>query len=298
MRQLCGLSLLLLAGTLFSGTSTAQEPSGNAIRVSPAVDARGPGGERLLQVEGAVFMGDELVTSPQGNAQIRFRDDTRLVVGPNSRLVIDTFVYSPTGTAQDVAIRMSKGVFRFISGNSPSSAYSIRTPTMTIGVRGTILDVYAAVNADESGVIFHEGGGAICDAVGSNCIAATADCRLFVAPRDGAIMEATGLERQIRMLVRFPFAGSGQGNLDAAFQTMNSSCNDATNARSNTREFNRDTIRPRGRPEPEPEPCNHCNGGENGGRHNGGGHQNGGGYGNGGGHNGGYGNGGGYGDDT
>ena len=95
---------------------------------------------------------------PAGLAQIRFVDDTRLVVGPNSRLVIDEFVFNPDQTAQQVTIRMAKGTFRFLSGNSPSKAYSIRTPTMTIGVRGTVLDVYAAVNGDESGAVFHDGG--------------------------------------------------------------------------------------------------------------------------------------------
>jgi hypothetical protein len=31
---------------------------------------------------------------------------------------------------------MIKGSFRFISGNSAPGAYSIRTPSMTIGIRG------------------------------------------------------------------------------------------------------------------------------------------------------------------
>jgi hypothetical protein len=35
-----------------------------------------------------------------------------------------------------VTITAVKGVFRFISGNSADGAYQIRTPTMTIGVRG------------------------------------------------------------------------------------------------------------------------------------------------------------------
>jgi hypothetical protein len=29
-----------------------------------------------------------------------------------------------------------RGTFRFISGRSPAKAYTIRSPTMTIGVRG------------------------------------------------------------------------------------------------------------------------------------------------------------------
>ena len=63
-------------------------------------------------------------------------DNTRIVIGPNSRLRIDTFIFNPDYTAKNVTITAVKGVFRFISGNSPDGAYQIRTPTMTIGVRG------------------------------------------------------------------------------------------------------------------------------------------------------------------
>lgn len=111
-------------------------PSGHAVRVNPAVNARGPGGERLIVLEGAVFMGDQIVANPDGLAQIKFVDGSRIVIGPNSRLKIDTFVFNPDNTAQKVTIDCIKGTFRFISGRSRDGAYTLRTPTMTIGVRG------------------------------------------------------------------------------------------------------------------------------------------------------------------
>ena len=81
-------------------------------------------------------MGDEIVASPRGLAQIRFVDNTRIVIGPNSRLTIDTFVFNPDLTAREVVVTAIEGTFRFISGNSPDEAYTIRTPTMTMGIRG------------------------------------------------------------------------------------------------------------------------------------------------------------------
>jgi hypothetical protein len=119
-----------------AGPAAALEPSGHAVKVNPAVNATGPGGERMIVLEGAVFMGDVIVANPNGLAQIRFIDDTRLVVAPNSRLTIDTFVFNPDNTAQEVAITLIKGSMRFISGNSPDEAYTLRTPTMTVGIRG------------------------------------------------------------------------------------------------------------------------------------------------------------------
>jgi hypothetical protein len=126
----------MAASIALAGPASALEPSGHAVRVNPAVNATGPGGERLIVVEGAVFMGDEIVANPNGLAQIRFVDDTRLVVAPNSRLTIDTFVFNPDNTARKVTVNLIKGSLRFISGNSPAEAYTIRTPTMTIGIRG------------------------------------------------------------------------------------------------------------------------------------------------------------------
>jgi hypothetical protein len=128
--------LPLLLSVAFAAPALAIEPSGSAIRVDPAVNASGLTGSRLLVLEGAVFMGDEIVAQPHGLAQIRFIDNTRIIIGPNSRLRIDTFIFNPDYTAKNVTITAVKGVFRFISGNSADGAYQIRTPTMTIGVRG------------------------------------------------------------------------------------------------------------------------------------------------------------------
>ena len=114
----------------------AQKPSGYAIKVDPRVNAAGPGGQRLIELQGAVFMGDQIVAGPVGLAQIKFIDNTRLVVGPNSRLTIDTFVFNPDMTARDVTITALEGTFRFIQGNSRAGVYTIRTPTTTVGIRG------------------------------------------------------------------------------------------------------------------------------------------------------------------
>ena len=135
-RRFMGAAVAAL--TIFgpAAPAAALDASGHAVRVNPAVNARGPGGERLMVLEGAVFMGDQIVANPHGMAQIRFIDNTRLVIGPNSLLTIDAFVFDPDLTARNVTMTSIKGTFRFISGKSPKGAYTLRTPTATIGVRG------------------------------------------------------------------------------------------------------------------------------------------------------------------
>jgi len=130
------IAFVVMAAVCLATPAGAQSLSGRAVKVDPDVNATGPGGRRLIEIEGAVFMGDEIVAGPVGLAQIKFIDDTRLVVGPNSRLTIDKFVFNPDNTAKEVSIHMIKGSFRFISGRSSDGAYTIRTPTMTAGIRG------------------------------------------------------------------------------------------------------------------------------------------------------------------
>ena len=70
----------------------ADAPSGTAVDVVPLARADGAAGFRVLIDQGSVYSGDKIVTGPVGQAQILFRDNTKLVVGPNSSMTIDAFV--------------------------------------------------------------------------------------------------------------------------------------------------------------------------------------------------------------
>jgi len=145
-RLLCSLGTALLMTAVIPVVSFARDASGEAVAVVQSARAAGPGGSRTLQVQSPVFSGDVVNTGPVGEAQILFRDKTRLVVAPNSSLKIDRFVFNPERTVQDVTITATKGAFRFFSGEGPKEAYAIRTPSMTIGIRGTVFDVVVLPN--------------------------------------------------------------------------------------------------------------------------------------------------------
>ena len=75
-----------------------------------------------------------------------FRDGTKLAVGWGSSVVIDKFIFDDSNSVKKLTIKAAKGTFRWISGNSSSSAYEIVTPAGTIGVRGTAFDFYVGSN--------------------------------------------------------------------------------------------------------------------------------------------------------
>ena len=74
-------------------------------------------------------------------AKLIFLDLTNLAIGPTSRVTLDRFVYSGDVNAQKVTVNLAKGLFRFTTGALDKKAYEIRTPSASIGVRGTVLDI-------------------------------------------------------------------------------------------------------------------------------------------------------------
>jgi FecR protein len=123
----------------FNSSVQAAGPMGAVVAVQGRPTAAGPGGSRALSAGSDVFEGDT-VTVGDGNAQLKLDDGTKLVVGPSSRLVLQSYLRRNNSTASKVSIKALRGTFRFITGNSPKSAYNIATSNATIGIRGTGFD--------------------------------------------------------------------------------------------------------------------------------------------------------------
>ena len=100
--------------------------------------------ERDSQViEGGAGVGvqsmDTAVTA-KGKMRIDFVDDTRVDLTDHSRLLIDEFVYDPANDIGSISLKASLGTVRYASGQIAKryqQNVKIRTPSATIGVRGT-----------------------------------------------------------------------------------------------------------------------------------------------------------------
>ena len=83
---------------------------------------------------------DSVVTA-RARAQITFKDDTKVQITEQSKLVIDDFVYDPSKSdAGKIGLKIAMGTARYASGqiakNNPQQV-KVETPTATIAVRGT-----------------------------------------------------------------------------------------------------------------------------------------------------------------
>ena len=82
----------------------------------------------------------DTVRTGKGKTAIEFVDDTRVDVTEHSKLVIDEFVYDPNTKTGALSLKASLGTVRYASGQIAKNSkqnVKIKTPTATIGVRGT-----------------------------------------------------------------------------------------------------------------------------------------------------------------
>jgi len=93
-----------------------------------------------LKAGSQVFTDEHVRTGAASTAQLLFRDQTSLSVGPSSEVTLDKFIYDPARNSGEVVLSATRGAFRFVSGTQEPHNYQIRTPVATIGVRGTVVD--------------------------------------------------------------------------------------------------------------------------------------------------------------
>ena len=93
-----------------------------------------------------VFLGtplqeaDTVETSADAWLGITFRDNTRIALGPGSRLELTRFVFKPADKEYGFILALVKGTLECITGLTAKlapQAMTVTTPTGTIGVRGT-----------------------------------------------------------------------------------------------------------------------------------------------------------------
>src|SRR5687768_10914002 len=104
MRQLLGLLTAAMIAAM-PGMALAAA-AGSALGVDPAADAALNNETRTLVVGSDIFIGDLVQTGPRGQVQIMFADNTELVVGPSSALLIEDYLLRNDGSAGKLAVDM------------------------------------------------------------------------------------------------------------------------------------------------------------------------------------------------
>ncbi len=209
------LSRLVLAAAAALVAITPQAKAADPIGKVVAAVGSPTGSGRPLSAGSPVYENDRLQTGG-GNVQIVFIDDTRLVVGPNSTLVIDRFLMRGGNRAEKFSVAALRGTFRFISGHSAKSAYDIKTASATIGIRGTAFDFSSG---SETLIAVLEGGVQLC--ASGQCEIIPQGCGVGRARRND--VSQLGGRAKGRALRQLPYI-INQGSLARGFRLNTTSC--------------------------------------------------------------------------
>ena len=114
--------------------------AGKVVTVTGEVSAESADGSRILSADSPIYQNDTLVTDHGERAEILFSDGTRLSIGENSNISIDSYVFDPSAPAASaILLDAVQGTFRTITGEiteqNPEN-FTIKTPLATLGIRG------------------------------------------------------------------------------------------------------------------------------------------------------------------
>ena len=131
----------------------------NAILASAKlVDAKGEisatdgqGQKRMVYDGASVYPGDTVQTGLGAKVILAFRDDSRLTLGANTQFKVDSFVYDQKSPTEGrFLVTLLQGSLRALTGligKANNRNVGFTTPTATIGIRGTGLDMDCATPA-------------------------------------------------------------------------------------------------------------------------------------------------------
>lgn len=107
-----------------------------------APDAKKPAAVKQGQRVGS---GSTIITGADGLAILKFDDELKLALAPNSELAIVDYHYLPTAAAADRAeLRLHRGALRVVTGliaRRNHDMFVVHTPHVNLGVRGTDFSV-------------------------------------------------------------------------------------------------------------------------------------------------------------
>jgi hypothetical protein len=165
-----GISTLCFAASLAASSAHAQTRVGEAAIIKNQVVRVAGSASSPLNVGDGLLRDETVRTSVESAARLVMADSTNLSLGPSATIKLDRTVFNDEHSYRDIAVKLTTGAFRFVTGNSEKAAYTIATPIATIGVRGTILDIL--VQRGKTTVVLQEGASRVC-AIGGGCIELT-----------------------------------------------------------------------------------------------------------------------------
>ncbi len=130
---------ILLGFLVQSAQAATANPAGVVLLVSGQASAQVTDEPaRALSRRADIYVGDRINTATDSQLQLRMKDGAMIALGANAEFIVKAYSDDAAGDKKDAAVlSLVKGGLRTISGQIDKSAYSMETPTATLGIRGT-----------------------------------------------------------------------------------------------------------------------------------------------------------------
>lgn len=147
--------LFMMLGSCFSCAVMAVSNIGIIIATKGTVYAVNKDGQRLLQRGSSIFLGDMITTQNDSAAQLRLNDDTIVSVKPGTKYSVSTFNLDVKEPKNNKYVgNLVEGVLVSLSGqgkNSTHNNHALKTPVVTIAIRGTLFESGFKPNKQKQG---------------------------------------------------------------------------------------------------------------------------------------------------
>ena len=198
---MAAVAAALACGAAFAQGAPARNQAGVVVLVDGAATVTPQGGAaRPLKVGDVVSEGDELASGKDGEVHVRTQDSGFLVLRPNTRMLLAS--YKADGGADDRGIiNLISGGLRSVSGwigKFNSRNYSVKTPTATIGIRGTDHETYVIPEGSSEGEA-----GTYDRVYAGKTVITGSDGQTEVAPDQAGFQPRTGKPRRLASIPRF-----------------------------------------------------------------------------------------------
>ena len=157
---MASLLLLPLDNRVFAKSNQQNAQVGKTSKVFNLVIGDNLNVLRELNKNDPVYALERISAEPDSHGEILLNDNSHIVVGPGAEIFLDDFVIGKSGI-KSATVNVVKGAFRFVSGSSPKGTFKIKTPLATIGIRGTLFDVYVRPSG-KTDVILYSGEVKVC----------------------------------------------------------------------------------------------------------------------------------------
>tara|TARA_R100000789_G_scaffold97359_1_gene99816 strand:- start:56 stop:508 length:453 start_codon:yes stop_codon:yes gene_type:complete len=135
------VSVCLVAGTVSNGSVAAEDSHIGIVKeVSGDASIERNGSSLTAETGTKIQNGDKLMTGVDSAMGVTFRDGSLMSMGPDALLEMDELIYEPQQGKVSMIGSFIQGTFAHVSGGIgrlKPEAVSFKTPTATIGIRGT-----------------------------------------------------------------------------------------------------------------------------------------------------------------